>query len=134
MREMMRIYSFYPIRWVAVCAALVALSACGDEPVEEFPEFSDLQIICADSSDSSQGSLVTRVQVHVTDPNRDLLSVQGTVNGVIITLEDPDADLVFSWTPPEEALPMSCQGDFVVSLEALDADGDSTQFYEIVSK
>jgi len=130
----MRIYSFYPIRWMGVGAALVALSACGDEPVEKFPEFSNLQIICADSADSSQGSLVTRVEVSVTDPNRDLLSVRGTVNAVIVELVDPDADLVFTWSPPEEALPMSCEGDFVVSLEALDADGDSTEFYEIVSK
>ena len=119
---------------MGVGAALVALSACGDEPVEKFPEFSNLQIICADSADSSQGSLVTRVEVSVTDPNRDLLSVRGTVNAVIVELVDPDADLVFTWSPPEEALPMSCEGDFVVSLEALDADGDSTEFYEIVSK
>lgn len=129
----MRIYSFYSVRLIGVCLALLALSACGDDPVES-PEFSDLQIICEASSSSDEGSIIKRVQVHVTDPNRDLLSVQGTINAVIITLEDPEADSYFAWSPPAEADPMSCDGDFVVSLEAVDADGDSTQFFEIVSK
>src|SRR5690554_1644351 len=118
---------------ISVCAALLALSACGDEPVET-PEFSDLQIVCAQSSSSDEGLIVERVQVQVSDPNRELLSVKGSINSVLITLEDPDADLIFTWSPPASEAPMSCKGDFVVSLEATEAGGSSTQFYEIVSK
>jgi hypothetical protein len=120
------------------CAALLA-SACGDEPQPPVhPEFSDLQIVCGsdEAAQGVEGPIFEEIRVKVTDPDRDLVSVEGTLNGLQIALSDPDADLFYSWspTPDPEAEPMSCDGEFVVSLEATDAEGHTTEMYEIVPK
>lgn len=130
----MRRNRFYTASLIGLSVGLLALSACGDEPPVEYPEFSELDVICGQSEDDDTGLIVESVQVHVTDPNRNLVSVQGTINSLVVTLKDPDADLYFTWSPPESADPLACSGDFLVSLEAVDSEGTSTQFFETVSK
>jgi hypothetical protein len=109
-------------------------AACGDDVPPE-PEISELDLACADSSQSGVDSQVLEsVSVLVTDANRDLVGVDGTINGLQITLTDDDADERFTWSPPDEDEPMACSGEFVVSLSAFDEAGNTVNLYEIVEK
>ena len=108
-------------------------SACGDAPPE--PELSGLRVDCAASSDPDvDGEVVEEVSVKVTDPNRDLIGVSGTINGVAITLGDDDADQRFSWSPPDNGQPMVCSGQLEVSVTAVDQAGHQASTFRIVEK
>ena len=63
-------------------------------------------------------------------------SFPGSVNGLVITLEDGDAiDDTFEWTPPSSwDPPMVCRGDFRVVIEARDATGLAINETRVVSK
>lgn len=118
------------------CAAALLLAACGDSEESANPEFEDLQILCtsANNLEGVQGQIVKELRVLVTDPDRDLVSVTGTLNAIPMTLEDPDADLYYSWFPDQNDRVIACRGDFHVQLEAVDAAGNVTRFSQVVSK
>lgn len=119
-------------RTLALPILLAALlAACGDDaPEPEPPAVSELAISCEDSAQAGQ-QVVTSVGARVSDPDRDLVSVTGTVNGTPMSLSDDDGDDVYTWAPPE---PMTCSGDFDVRITATDAEGNETRFDELVSK
>lgn len=122
--------------WRLMCAAALLLAACGDSEESANPEFDDLQLLCAAASnvEGVQGQIVKELRVMVSDPDRDLLSVTGTLNAIPMTLEDPDADLYYSWFPDQDDRVIACKGDFNVELEAVDAAGNVTRFSQVISK
>lgn len=114
-----------------LCGSLLILgTACGDDVPPE-PEMTGLQFAC---SDTGAGMHLDSLVVTVTDPNRDLVSVRGTINGAQITLTDEDADQQFTWSPPDGAAPVACSGEFVVSLTAHDKAGNQTTLYKVVEQ
>ncbi len=116
---------------VAIGAVTLVTAGCGDA-ASAAPKISDLQVVCAASSDSGvDGKVLDTLSVKVTDPNRDLIGVNGTLNGAQMTLTDDDADLHFSWTPPGNAEPVACSGDFTVSIDAVDQAGHVGHFYKV---
>lgn len=125
-----------PIRRLAFFAlSACALAACGEDDIKQ-PEFDDLQINCKEGEENQgvRGPVIEEVRVHVSDPNRNLLGVSGTINGIVMELEDPEGDSYFSWFPAGDSFPMVCEGDFQVELKASDADGNTTLYSEIITK
>jgi hypothetical protein len=117
------------------CIAALSIACGEEEPAPVAPEMTGLELECADSDQSGVDSQVLQmVSVMVTDDDRDLVGVDGTINGLQITLLDDDADELFTWSPPDSNEPMVCDGDFAVSLEAFDDAGNKTELYEIVEK
>ncbi len=124
------------IRWLIVIGCLAALTtaACGDDVPPE-PQMTGLELSCVDSGESGvDGQVLETLSVQVTDADRDLVSVKGTLNGVQITLADDDADERFTWSPASGDQPIACRGDLTVSLTAVDKAGHETTLFQIVQK
>ncbi|MGM0557744.1 MAG: hypothetical protein ACQEVA_15275 [Myxococcota bacterium] len=113
----------------AVCIGIGCGGADGDEPT-----LSGIAVECEDSGDGDVGEIVEAVSVRVDDPDRDLVSVDGRVNGIQVTLTDDDADGRFAWRPPESSEPLTCTGDFVVLVTATDKAGNTSTKTDVISK
>lgn len=120
----------------SLCAAFATFAmACGEEETSSEPELSELQVTCVDSSQEGVDSQVLEsVSVRATDADRDLVSVEGTINSLQMVLTDEDADERFSWSPPDAPEPVICSGEFAVSVTAFDADDNRVDLFEIVEK
>ena len=71
----------------------------------------------------------------MTDPDRDLVSVQGNLNGVPLdALTDEDGDQRFTWTPPASLDPIACGGDMSLRLWATDLAGNTAEVVETIPK
>ncbi len=114
-----------------VCsAALFATIGCGDEEPSSPPTITAAEINCADRA-GFDNQVVDEVLVTITDPERDLVAVSigGALNSIPMDgFEDPDGDTKFAWSPPGDFdPPIICEGNFVVFVEAADADGNVAQ-------
>lgn len=94
---------------------------------------------CEDSGDPNvKSKVVAEVGLKVTDPERDLKTdegkLSGTLNGVPIELEDPDADSVYTWQPSKKENRMRCDGQLQLVVVARDATGNETTFDEDIQK
>jgi hypothetical protein len=119
---------------VLTSSIAVFAAACGDD-VPPQPDMTELELACADTTQSGVDSQVLEaISVMVTDADRDLVGVDGTINGVQITLTDDDADERFTWSPPDDAEPIACSGELVVSLNAVDKAGHTANLYKVVEK
>lgn len=116
---------------IVLVVALFGVAGCGlldGAP----PSFSSPRMTCEDSSEDGVGNrVVTQVSVKVTDPNDDLAvgdGLEGTFNGLPITMVDDDADNRFTWRPGARENRILCDGTFELRVEASDAAGHSTTF------
>ncbi len=133
---------------VLICALglSLALTACGEEeepPPEPStaPEVTAAEVVCgavpdgADTLYDYDYEVIQEVSVQVVDPERDLLTVEGEVNGYPIPeLTDDDADQRYTWTPPAELDPLVCRGDVVLRFRAIDLDDNVAELSEIVTQ
>ena len=134
--------------WVCVGAVCVlVVTACGEEeeppPPSTPPTIEAPQVECGELGEEMSAlydldyPVLQQVSVEVSDPERDLLdaSLRGSVNGYPMTgFTDEDADLRYTWTPPEGLDPMVCQGEVVLRFMARDLDGNVAELNEIVTK
>ena len=71
--------------------------------------------------------VIRELAASVEDPDRDLVSISGSIDGILIDeLTDDDADRVYNWTPPTSLDPMRCDGTVTVRLQATDQAGNVT--------
>lgn len=127
------------LRAALVLCALVYWCGCSEEAPElsKPPAITGAQIVCqaAPQGSNVDYEVVREVSVQVEDPDGDLLSVTGTLNGIQLgELEDPDADLRYNWTPPMGLDPIICKGDLTLRFEADDRAGNVGELVEIVTK
>ena len=120
-------------------ALFVMFAACGEEPepAPKPPVMSMGQITCVAAPQGSNVDyeVVREVSVMAQDEDRDLLGVTGTLNGIQMgSLEDPDADQRFNWTPPMGLDPIICDGDLTLRFEATDQAGNVVELVEIITK
>jgi hypothetical protein len=119
-------------RTLIVACSIASLTAfgCGDDEPSSPPSITAAEITCADR-DGFENQVVDEVLVTISDPERDLLAVSigGTLNSVPMDeFDDPDGDGRFGWSPPGDFdPPIICEGNFVVFVEAADADGNIAQ-------
>lgn len=116
--------------------ALVSLglaAGCGGADGDE-PTVSGIAVECIDADDANVGQVVSTVSADVSDPDRDLVGVEGRVNGVQLTLTDDDADERFTWSPPESSVPLACAGDFFIQITAADKAGNTTTRSTVINK
>jgi hypothetical protein len=128
----MRRFRILLIAGLASGAACVGVGCGGADG--DAPSLSGIAVECEDSGDADVGDVVSAVSVQVDDPDRDLVSVDGRVNGIQITLTDDDADGRFAWSPPESSEPLTCLGDFVVRVTATDKAGNTSTKTDVISK
>lgn len=133
-------------RYALSVSLLAALAiSCGEEPEppppSTPPEVTAPALECGEVSEQMNAlydvdyPVIQTVSVEVSDPERDLVSVSGAVNGYpMVELTDDDADLRYEWTPPSELDPMVCKGEVVLRFEARDLDGNTTELVEIITK
>lgn len=120
-----------------VMVAFMWFMSCGQEDPSNPPVLSNVAINCGDAPNNSfvDVDVILEVLVDVSDLDRDLTSVRGSINGITMDkLTDNDADETFSWTPPSSVDPMICKGEIVVRLEATDRIGNTTKETEIIKK
>lgn len=140
----MRLCSSPRVLFAGVILASLFSVACGEEeppPPSTPPELSAAQVTCGEVSAEMAAKydvdypVIQEVSVQVTDAERDLVSVSGNVNGYPITeLTDDDADLRFTWSPPNSLEPMVCRGEIVLSFQATDFDNNVSELAEIIEK
>jgi hypothetical protein len=125
------------IRLVLMAAMLSGATSvglgCGGADGDE-PTISGIGVECEDSGDADVGQVVSAVTADVDDPDRDLVGVEGRVNGIQITMTDDDADREFTWSPPSSSEPLACTGDFFVQITAVDKAGNSSTKSAVVEK
>lgn len=113
--------------------AAAGLLGCGGADGEP-PSISNVAITCAEDSNRSVGLVVEALAARVSDEDRDLVSVDGRINGLAVTLSDEDADQRFEWSPPESSEPLACSGDFFVELTARDSAGNTATKSNVITK
>ena len=124
--------------------SLLSIGCGGEEeppPPSTPPELSAPQVTCGDATSEMAAKydvdypVILEVSVQATDAERDLVLVTGNVNGYPITeLTDDDADLRFTWSPPNSLEPMVCRGEIVLSFQATDNDDNVSDLAEIIEK
>lgn len=122
--------------WSMMAVLCLIQIGCGDSEGPQAPEIGDAIIECgpAPAGVSMQDQVVTEVSVFVTDPDRDLISVSATLNGIPIEVTDDDATMWFSWQPDPQDTPLRCQGSFSLNVIARDAEGHETTSVIIIEK
>jgi hypothetical protein len=112
---------------LACSTALLLGGGCGDDEPSSPPAITAAEITCTDR-DGFDNQVVDEVLVSITDPERDLVAVSigGALNSIPMDdFADPDGDGRFAWSPPGDFdPPIICEGNFVVFVEAADADGN----------
>ncbi len=125
-------------RWIAPLS-LIALCACGgdEEPAPQPPQITELAIRCAPLSGNSavDRDVVVELSALVSDPDRDLVRVEGNLNGVPLDeLSDDDGDQRFNWTPPASLDPIACSGQMNLRVWATDLAGNTAELVEAIAK
>ena len=113
----------------ALCVGVGCGGADGDEP-----SVSNIAVECEDSGDPDVGQVVKTVSVVVEDPDRDLVGVEGRVNGIQLTMTDDDADQLFTWSPPASSEPLACSGEFFIQITATDNAGNTSTKSNVIEK
>ena len=126
---------------VGITVAVMAAVGCGQEEEDppEPPQFANPSITCADSQDPDvDGQIITAVSLEVTDPDRDLVTdegkLEGTFDSLPITLTDEDADQRFEWQPSDMENRIRCSGEHHLVVQATDAEGNEATFDERITQ
>lgn len=118
------------LRWLAALGLVAGvMSGCGQEPETTPPSISNVTINCGMAPTDSfvDVPVIREISASVEDPDRDLIRVEGSVDGILIeAFTDDDADRTYNWTPPTSLDPMRCDGQVTVRLKAIDQAGNVT--------
>ncbi len=125
-------------------ACLAVAGACGGDDESNSnqgapPEASNPEVTCERVDDDGiEGPVVQEVSLRIQDPDRDLQTdegrIEGTIDGIFVSFSDSDADGRFTWEAAPEYNPLRCDGQFRIVVSPSDQKGNSKQYTRKVIK